>query len=108
MDNMEDFWMNQVKLNVLKLILGQNVQCFCSISLESGAAKLTVWAMVHGSSKPIILFPTMILVPEGEAVPEELNDRFSVFDRVTSIKVDLILARFHNFMSYFVGSLTRT
>ena len=60
--------------------------------------------MVHGSSKPI---PTMILVPEGEAVPEELNDRFSMFDRVTSIKVDLILARFYNFMPNIVGSLTR-
>ena len=54
--------------------------------------------MIHGSSKSI---PIMILVPEGEAVPEELNDRFSMFDRVTSIKVDLILGRFHNFMPNF-------
>ena len=45
------------------------------------------------------LILSIISVPEGEAVPEELNDRFSMFDRVTSIKVDLILARIHNFIS---------
>ena len=45
----------------------------------------------------------IILVPEGEAVPEELNDRFSMFDRVTSIKVDLILVRVHNFIPNYKG-----